>query len=288
MENVIPIFGSGSVEEVSRAIGELYSGSQLTRVIGDAQLSKHDPGEGVTKWKRVASVIGQQQDIQGDGRPLIRMVSTAMQPDRLLGVRDGVTDCKDRLDAVLSISGFRVLDDGRVGKVKKASTLHEALQRSNQLRRHLEGRGAHAEVLRQCRPELLKEDYYEAVFESVKGLGDRLRKLGGKDEDGRPLVQSLLGGKSPKLPINDGATVTKRNEQVGTCLLAEGLFAAFRNPAAHEPRLEWSLTEQDALDVLGTVSLVHRRLDQAEILRSPGGNQCPRDVNSFNTFPNTP
>lgn len=275
MENVIPIFGSGSVEAISRAIGELYTGSQLTRVIRDAQLSKNDPGEGNTKWIRVATAIDNQQNAQGDGRPLIRFVSTAMQTDRLLGARDKVTDCKNQLDSVLSLSGFRVLDDGRVGKVKKASTLNEALQRSSQLRHHLEVRGAHAEVLKQCRPELLKEDYYEAVFESVKGLGDRLRKLGGKDEDGRPLVQSLLGGKSPKLPINDGATVTERNEQVGTCLLAEGLFAAFRNPAAHEPRLKWSLTEQDALDVLGTVSLVHRRLDQAEALRSLVGEPAP-------------
>lgn len=275
MAGVVSIFGSGSVEEVSRAIGELYSGSQLTRVIADSHLGKHDPGEGLTKWKRIATAIDKQQCSQGDGRPLIRFVSTAMQPDRLLGVRDKVADCKNQLDAVLAISGFHVLDDGRIGKVKKASTLDEALQRSKQLRHHLEGRGAHAEVLRQCRPELLREDYYEAVFESIKGLGDRLRNLGGKDEDGRALVQSMLGGKPPRLPINDGTTVTKRNEQVGTALLAEGLFAAFRNPAAHEPRLEWNLTEQDALDVLGTVSLVHRRLDQAEIYRPSGDTPVP-------------
>lgn len=268
MAAVTPVFGSGSVEEVSRAIGELYSGRQLTRVFADSELLRHDPGEGLTKWKRIASVIDKQQVAQGDGRPMIRFIETAMQPDRLLGVSDKVADCKDRLDAVLAFSGLCVLDDGRVGEVQKASTLDQALQRSRQLRSHLERRGAHAEVLRQCRPELLKEDYYEAVFEAIKGLGDRLRELGGTDEDGRSLVQSLLGGKSPKLPINDGGTTTKRNEQVGTALLAEGLFAAFRNPAAHAPRLEWNLTEQDALDVLGTVSLVHRRLDQAEQYRA--------------------
>ncbi|WP_311389214.1 TIGR02391 family protein [Corynebacterium haemomassiliense] len=264
MAVVIPAFGSGSVEEISRAIGALFSGSQLTQIFVDCRLDKHDPGTGATKWKRIASVLDKQQASQGDGRPVIRFISTAMQPDRLLGASGNVANCKDRLNTVLAISGFRVLNDGRIGKVKKASTLEEALQRSRQLRGRLEKRGAHAEVLRQCRPELLEEDYYEAVFEAIKGLGDRLRKLGGKDEDGRPLVQSLLGGKSPKLPINDGGSVTKRNEQVGIALFAEGLFAAFRNPAAHEPRLEWDLTEQDALDVLGVVSLVHRRLDLAE------------------------
>lgn len=275
MTKTIPVFEAGSVEGVSRAIGGLYSGSQLTRVIADAQLSNHDPGGGLTKWKRLATVIDQQQGIQGDGRPLLRLVLTAMQPDRLLGAQGSVADCRDELSAVLAVSGFRVLDDGRIGRVKRATTVDEALQRSRQLRRHLQGRGAHVEVLKQCRPELLREDYYEAVFESIKGLGDRLRNLGGKDEDGRALVQSMLGGNSPQLPINNRATVTKRNEQVGTALLAEGLFAAFRNPAAHEPRLEWNLTEQDALDVLGTVSLIHRRLDQAETYRSAEDAPAP-------------
>ncbi|WP_428847474.1 TIGR02391 family protein [Mycolicibacterium cosmeticum] len=36
-------------------------------------------------------------------------------------------------------------------------------------------------------------------------------------------------------------------------LLAEGVFAAFRNPAVHEPKLVWEVSEQDALDVLGTL-----------------------------------
>ena len=31
----------------------------------------------------------------------------------------------------------------------------------------------------------------------------------------------------------------------------KGVFAAFRNPAAHEPKIVWTMTEQDALDVLG-------------------------------------
>jgi hypothetical protein len=40
--------------------------------------------------------------------------------------------------------------------------------------------------------------------------------------------------------------------------MAEGVFAAFRNPAAHEPRLVWEVSEQDALDVVGTLSMIHR------------------------------
>jgi hypothetical protein len=45
--------------------------------------------------------------------------------------------------------------------------------------------------------------------------------------------------------------------------LLKCLHRTIRNPLAHNPRLEWDMTEQDALDILTTISLVHRRLDMA-------------------------
>ena len=45
--------------------------------------------------------------------------------------------------------------------------------------------------------------------------------------------------------------------------LIEGLFGAFRNMTAHTPKIYWNITEQDALDILTTISLIHRRLDTA-------------------------
>jgi hypothetical protein len=35
------------------------------------------------------------------------------------------------------------------------------------------------------------------------------------------------------------------------------------NPTAHSPRISWPMTEQDALDLLTLLSMLHRRLDQA-------------------------
>jgi len=32
---------------------------------------------------------------------------------------------------------------------------------------------------------------------------------------------------------------------------------------AHNPRVEWEMSEQDALDILTTASLIHRKLDKA-------------------------
>jgi uncharacterized protein (TIGR02391 family) len=45
--------------------------------------------------------------------------------------------------------------------------------------------------------------------------------------------------------------------------LLKGLFGTFRNTTAHAPKITWDIEEQDALDILSMVSLVHRRLDKA-------------------------
>ncbi len=44
--------------------------------------------------------------------------------------------------------------------------------------------------------------------------------------------------------------------------LVKGLFGTFRNTTAHAPKIKWSIGEQDALDILSMVLLVHRRLDK--------------------------
>jgi uncharacterized protein (TIGR02391 family) len=45
--------------------------------------------------------------------------------------------------------------------------------------------------------------------------------------------------------------------------LLKGLYGTIRNPLAHDPKVEWDMTEQDTLDILTMISLVHRKLDQA-------------------------
>jgi uncharacterized protein (TIGR02391 family) len=45
--------------------------------------------------------------------------------------------------------------------------------------------------------------------------------------------------------------------------LMKGLAGAFRNPTAHEAKITWPISEQEALDILAFVSMLHRRLDTA-------------------------
>lgn len=259
---VVPAFSIATVESVAKAVGDLYSGSELTRMLAVVRL-KDTLGEGVTKWKRLAVAMANQQARQGDGRPVVALINAAMAPDRTLSRRTTASIARDELNQVLSLSGYYVTDNGKVGITTRTTTDSEAAARSEHLRTLLSKRGGHSDV-GYCRPELLRTDFYEAVFESIKGLGHRLRAMDGKDEDGPKLVESVLEGTDPMILLNERANQSQRDEQRGVALLMKGLFAAFRNPQAHEPRIVWSMSEQDALDVLGTLSMIHRRLDGAK------------------------
>jgi uncharacterized protein (TIGR02391 family) len=70
------------------------------------------------------------------------------------------------------------------------------------------------------------------------------------------------------LAFNTVRTDTERNEQRGLANIMKGIFSAFRNPAAHEVKSQWHVSEDDALDLLSTLSLLHRRLDRAAVIRT--------------------
>lgn len=70
-------------------------------------------------------------------------------------------------------------EDGRVGFADKATTLDAARSRACRLKSALESRKVHAEVLNYCRAELLDENYFHAVFESTKGVAERIRSMSG-------------------------------------------------------------------------------------------------------------
>ena len=82
-------------------------------------------------------------------------------------------------------------------------------------------------------------------------------------DDGAGLVDKSLGGEAPLLAINARSTVSQKSEQSGFANLVKGAFGMFRNPTAHEARIHWTMTKDDAEDLLTIVSLIHRRLDAA-------------------------
>jgi uncharacterized protein (TIGR02391 family) len=169
----------------------------------------------------------------------------------------------------LAFCGLHLGEDGQVRRAAAASTIDQALERAGRLHAALVQRSVHPDVLTFCKAELLQENYFHAVFEAMKSVTAKIRTLSGLTGDGCDLVHDAFGQKhgAPLLAINPLRTETQRGEQGGFLNLLKGLYGTIRNPLAHDPKVEWAMAEQDALDILTMISLVHRKLDQAHRFR---------------------
>lgn len=85
------------------------------------------------------------------------------------------------------------------------------------------------------------------MFEALKSIAAKIRTMSGLTTDGAELVQQAFGlNGGPILAINTLATETDKGEQRGFANLLTGLFGTIRNPLAHNPNVEWNMSEQDA------------------------------------------
>lgn len=262
----IPAMDSAHLEAVCKVLGDTangLTGGEIERLLQGRGIA--DPGP-ITKWQRLHQALFAQQARDRCANNVVAFIADAMAPARYLNSRQLFETRRAALNAALAFVGMSVRDDGNVERRDVAKTLSEAEGRASLLRRALQDRKVHPEVLKFCRAELLEDNYFHAVLEATKSVADRLRGLSGLSEDGNELAdKALMPGAvgHPRLAISACSNESERSEQKGFAWLVKGLFGAFRNPTAHAPRISWAMSEQDALDILSTISYVHRRLDNA-------------------------
>lgn len=230
-------------------------------------LRMDDPLPKASKRDRLAEAfIARHNTDKGDPKRIITFIVHAMEPVRYRDRPELFTLRQDRLNERLAFVGLHVNREGRVAKGPRAATLDEATHIATSVRDELRRRRAHEDVLRYCSVEVLKKAHFHACLEATKSIFDRLRSMTGLSGDGANLVEATLAlgqGGVPLLAINSLATQTERDEQTGLVNLVKGLNGMFRNPVAHDPRLNRTITEDELLEVVNVVSMVHRRLDDA-------------------------
>lgn len=257
-------FNSQHLEAACRVLSDTergLSGTQIERLLQEIDVADTSPG--MTKWKRLFNALACAQNRHQLGNHLIMFINRAMNPVNYARDAAAFAWRRDELNVVLAFSGFYVREDGKVAHADKATTLDAARARAGRLKAALESRMVHAEVLNYCRAELLDENYFHAVFEATKGVAERIRQLSGLSGDGAELVNKAFAGQQPVLALGPLTTESEKSEQKGFANLLIGLFGAVRNPLAHAPKTNWPMSEQDALDILTLVSLIHRKLDGA-------------------------
>jgi uncharacterized protein (TIGR02391 family) len=261
---------AATVQGVADVLGETATGLTGSEIGGLlAGLGVPDPGAGLTKRVRLGQALLAGQARDGASNCVIRVITEAMAPVRYRDDPGLRTLRQDALNEVLVFEGLRMRDDGRIARGATATTLSEAAQHANSLRAELRRRGTHADVLRYCSNEILTKNAFHAMLEASKSVFDKLRQRSGLTGDGAALVDATLAlGRTgiPRLAINDLATQTERDEQSGLANLIKGLGGMFRNPVAHDPRLRRTVTDDELLEFLTLLSMIHRRLDATRVL----------------------
>jgi uncharacterized protein (TIGR02391 family) len=256
----IPPFPEGQIQALAQVLGECGTGDEISRVFRDRQLV--DESGLSTKWRRLYHVFLASQRQHGCANHVLSFIESFFTPARFVGRSSEFEERRQELNTILAFAGLEYGKDGKFHPREAARTLDEAEARVRTLRSKFQGRLIHAEVLKYCRPELLQDNYFHAVFEAVKGLAQRIRDMTGVPLDGAPLVDNVFASDHPLLAINSLRTETEKSEHKGFAMLLKGCFGAVRNPLAHEPKILWE-GEEDAADYLSLISLLHRKLDEA-------------------------
>jgi uncharacterized protein (TIGR02391 family) len=258
----LPCFASAELEAVCKVLGDTtngLTGDEIRHLL--SEIGVVDTAPSINKWKRLYNALAEKQNQVQAGNFVIQFINKAMAPAKYMSTRELFHWRRDGLNVALAFAGYSVRNDGKVLHSTRESTLDGARARAGRLRSILENRSIHAEVLKYCKAELLEENYFHAVLEAVKGVAERLRLMSGLGSDGAELVNSVFSVKAPILAINTLKTDTELSEQKGIANMLVGIFGAIRNPVAHAPKTTWAMPEQDAIDVFGILSYVHRKLD---------------------------
>ena len=240
---------------------EGLTGSEIAHLLATCRMTDTDPL--LTKRHRLYNAFVHTQNAKQDRVPILAFIRYAMKPEQYARDPGRHEPMRANLNRALAFCGLAIEESGKLVAIEAVQTLTEAQRRADELRADLELRRVHPDVLRFCREELLKDNYFHAVLEASKSVADKLRVKTGLTDDGGALADRALGGELPLLAINPLATESERSEQKGFVNLVKGLFGMFRNTTAHAPRITWAVSKDDAEEVFTLLSLVHKRIDSA-------------------------
>lgn len=259
----IPTLNNQLLQEICDVIGDTGSGLTGTEILKYLSLGGIvDPEPGNTKRHRLFTALSTQQSIDGDANKIMSFVTTVLNPVSYLKTPQLYEERLYEINRILAFAGMEIRDDGKLYQSTKVERLSEATKKARNLRAKLLEREVHPEVLHFCNSELLADNYFHAVFEATKSVAERLRSISGLSSDGSDLIDSCFNGVTPILAINTLRTETEQSEQRGFANLLKGIFGTFRNVTAHAPKITWTMTEADALDLMSMVSYSHRKLDK--------------------------
>ena len=266
MMAIIKNIDLGSLESICKILGDTnngISGTEISKYL--AETSIKDPQLNSTKWKRLYDALSTKQSEDRCSNNILAFIKYVLRPSRHIHRKEWFKNIRTELNYVLSFEGFELTESGDIRETDKVKTFSEAEERAQNLRKTLLDRKIHSDILTFCKAELLVDNYFHAVFEATKSIAEKIRIKTNLTADGSELVDQAFSykGKIPYLALNNLTTESHESEQKGFMNLLKGVFGTFRNTTAHAPKITGEVNEQDALDTLSMISLIHRKLDKA-------------------------
>ncbi len=259
-----PALSSSILESICLLLADTgtgLTGSQLAKLLADSQITDVDPS--LTKWKRLFNAFVSWQNTYQCSNHILKFIQKALNPVSYLGRECLFEERRHKINQILSFAALELTATGKFIVVERSETISQAEQRADRLKHKLETRNTHSYIFMYCKPELLVDNYFHAVFEATKSVADRIREMTGLTLDGNALVDKAFARELPLITVNTLVSDSERSEHTGLSNLIKGMFGLMRNPTAHDPKLKFDLGEEDAIDRLATISLIHKLLDKA-------------------------
>jgi uncharacterized protein (TIGR02391 family) len=260
------MFTQSLLQAIADALGDTddgLTGSEIGHLLASCRITDTDPQ--MTKRHRLYNAFVHTQNAKHDRVPILAFIRKAMKPEQYARAMERYEPMRANLNRALAFAGLAVEESGKLVGTDRVETLSEAQRRATELRTDLELRRVHADVLRFCKEELLKDNYFHAVLEATKSVAEKLRQKTGLTDDGAILVDRSLGGDVPLIAINALQNESEKSEQKGFANLVKGMFGMFRNTTAHAPKIMWAVNKDDAEEVFTLLSLAHKRIDASHM-----------------------
>ncbi len=244
-----------------------FSGGVIHRYLLQANIEDISEYETyLAKRKKLYNALANEQDKNQCSNQILQFIALILHPSRFVDNPEEYNRFRSAINQQLAFVGYELRDNGKYAEIEKANTISDVQIKVDNLKQELDKRNSHNEILKYCKTELLQNNYFHSVLEANKGLFQRIRDLSGLQKDGYSLIEEVFSS-NPILIINNYQISSEKNEHNGFSNLLKGLCHMFRNPTAHEPKIDWEVLEQDALEILGIISYCHRRLDKAQKIR---------------------
>jgi uncharacterized protein (TIGR02391 family) len=263
---LIPPWPAEIIQGVADVLGATdtgFTGSEIGYLM-DA-VKAPDPSPAATKRHRLFNGLAEKQNRTQGANSTVAFITKAMAPVSYRNDPQLFTRRQQDLNEVLVHIGLRVTDTGQVARGAAAATLDEAAERAGSIRTELRRRGIHAYAMRYCTDEILAKNNFHALLEAAKSIPDRIRLLTGFTSDGSTLLDEAMGlSSTPKLRINALADDSDASEHKGFANLIRGLLGLYRNTTARTPRIRRVVSDDELLEALTTISMIHRRAQRRD------------------------